>query len=96
MAKKADKAAARRRKRNAERQRALREVRDRKKLCRTCGKKAVKNKRTGKLTRSCKQHLAVDLERKSIVELPWLGGKSTLCRNGGSTANDAELRWMRG
>lgn len=85
-----------RRKRNAERQRVLRERRDRKKLCRTCGAKAVKSSRTGNLTKSCRIHLGKDLERKGVVELPWLADKSRPSRNGGSTSSDPELRWMKG
>lgn len=79
MKKTPDRVVAKRRKRNAARQRALRAHRDKHKLCRTCGKKAVKSKRTGLLSRACTRHLGTDAARKTgerIVELPWLSDRS--------------------
>jgi hypothetical protein len=99
MAKTLDKKTLKARKENAKRQRLLRAERDRKKLCRTCGKPAVKSARTGRLSRSCSDHLGRDKQRKEverIVELPWRSEKSRPSRNGGSTAFVDELRWMKG
>jgi DNA repair exonuclease SbcCD ATPase subunit len=50
-----------------ERQQKLREERDRKKQCRVCGKPAAKAKRTGKLTKSCREHLKQDAGRKTVA-----------------------------
>jgi hypothetical protein len=86
-------------KQNARRMSELRRKRDKQGRCRQCGKKAVKSKRTGKLTKACADHLAADSARKDverIVELPWDSKPAKPCRNGGSTANDIELRWMKG
>jgi len=90
-------AAKRRRYRNAKRQRVLRAYRDKHKLCRTCGAKAVKSKRTGEVSKQCGRHLRSDADRKltSYNELSWDSKPAGPCRNGGSTANDPELRWMK-
>jgi hypothetical protein len=56
---------------NAERQAKLRANREALGLCRTCGLPAAYSKRTGKLSRSCRWHLKVDLARKAVVELTW-------------------------
>lgn len=65
-----DKERARKRQ-NAERQARLREIRDANGQCRTCGRPAVRSKRTGKLSRQCRRHLKVDNDRKGVVELAW-------------------------
>lgn len=71
---------------NAERMRLLREERDRKKRCRTCGKAVAKSARTGKPAKLCSGHLAADMLRKLIYILPELvpdtrrqGVESQLC-----------------
>lgn len=59
-----------RRKQNAERQREIREARDKAKQCRTCGAPAVVSERTGMLTKQCRRHLGMDVARKAIYILP--------------------------
>lgn len=77
-------------KQNARRMRELRARRDKKGLCRQCGKKAVKSKRTGLLTKACRDHLATDATRKvveRVVELPWLSERAA--------RKAARRRWRR-
>lgn len=54
-------------------QQQLRKSRDAKKQCRICGKPAAVSKKTGKIAKLCKRHLAVDAHRKVIRALHWLG-----------------------
>jgi hypothetical protein len=58
-------------KRNAERQAALRELRDRNKRCRTCDAPVGKSRRTGKPARLCPKCLKYDRDRKKIIPLTW-------------------------
>lgn len=60
-----------RRLQNAEWQRRLREDRDRRRACRTCGDPVGISERTGKPTRQCPKHLAGDVARKAIYILPF-------------------------